>query len=63
MLSPSGFVSNRNAATIWYGGAYCQLAEGDVDSDLGLRPVINLNSNVLATGTGTSTDPYVIQTN
>ena len=28
----------------------------------GLHPVINLNANVLATGTGTSADPYVIQT-
>ena len=30
--------------------------------DIGLRPVINLKSDVLATGTGTSSDPYVIVT-
>ena len=29
----------------------------------GMRPVINLNASVTATGTGTSSDPYVIQTN
>ena len=27
------------------------------------QPVINLNANVSATGTGTSSDPYVVLTN
>ena len=34
-----------------------------VSTNRGLRPVINLNTGLLATGTGTSSDPYVIQTN
>ena len=39
---------------------YHDYIKGDAYS---LRPVINLNANVLATGTGTKTDPYVVQTN
>ena len=31
--------------------------------DANMRPVINLNANVIATGTGTSSDPYVVKTN
>ena len=29
-------------------------------SDEGIRPVINIHSDVTITGTGTMTDPYII---
>lgn len=37
-----------------------QIINNNVNSILGLRPVINLNSDVKVTGTGTETDPFII---
>jgi len=62
--SPAGFWDDGATAYVWAVGV-----NGDPDwyyiSSLkaSLRPVINLKCDVLATGTGTSSDPYVVQTN
>ena len=59
-MSPAGFSSS--SANEWHvydtGVNYYS-----VSNAISLRPVINLNSNVLATGTGTLSDSYVVKTN
>ena len=63
-MSPAGYTSSNSIAWVWrvdsdgqnyhyysYGAGYC------------LRPVINLNADIGARGTGTIDDPYVIQIN
>ena len=62
MMSPAGFYSSR-VASAWYvfsndGGTYKSYVSG---TGCGVRPVINLNANTLVTGSGTSSDPYVVQ--
>ena len=62
-MSPGGFW-NSKSAYFWecrYGGALLKTAAGQPLYNL--RPVINLNANILGTGTGTFDDPYIIQTN
>ena len=65
-MSPAGFrsSSNYNGDVVdWY---IDETGEVRTDNGLynpGLRPVINLKADVLAAGTGTKTDPYVIKTN
>ena len=59
-MSPGGVESSR--AREWYVNTSGYAITHGVDGGIGIRPVINLKSNVLATGTGTSTDPYVVQT-
>ena len=62
-MSPGGFHSSSVAVEVvitkdgWVGHNRV-----NTSSTLALLPVINLKSDVLATGTGTSSDPYVIQT-
>lgn len=61
-MSPAGYDSSSFAL------GWIAYADGSIDKfyvsyGLGLRPVINLNANVKALGTGTSSDPYVVQTN
>ena len=60
-MSPAGIYNDN--ARVWYVVTSGELAGVESNSSLGLFPVINLKSDVLATGTGTSSDPYVIQTN
>ena len=60
-MSPSGFVTG--SATVWFVNFTGSVGINYVNSSEGLRSVINLNVGTLATGTGTRTDPYVIQTN
>ena len=59
-MSPIGFY---NMAREWdfLGSGY--ITDHKVDSQNLLRAVINLNANVMALGSGTSSDPYVIQIN
>ena len=62
--SPAGFWDSGSTAYVW-----AVSDNGDPDwyyiSSLtaSLRPVINLKSDVLASGTGTTNDPYIIKTN
>ncbi len=60
-MSPAGFASTD--AYVWYINATGYVRLNYVSTSISLRPVINLKSDVLATGTGTTSDPYVIQTN
>ena len=60
-MSPAGFYSS--VAYVWRVVNAGRVFIGNVDGYDGLRPVINLNTGLLATGTGTSDDPYVVQTN
>ena len=66
-MSPAAFNSTSACAWLIYdvGSVHsaCFVSIYNVTYVSSLRPVINLNSNVTATGTGTSSDPYVIQTN
>ena len=60
LMSPAG-ANNRhaNAWSVFSGG---NLDNYYVGSDLDVRPVISLKAGILATGSGTSDDPYLIQT-
>ena len=67
-MSPSGFNVEYDSATEWFVSTNGNVGSSGLYNANGLgsvsvRPVINLKSDVLATGTGTSSDPYVIQTN
>ena len=60
-MSPGGYsCPNANVWRVGYSGSVELYIATDSRS---LRPVINLSTGALATGTGTSADPYVIQTN
>ena len=60
-MSPAGCTSV--SSRLWYVAPTASLDVETVNHYYALRPVINLNADVLATGTGTSSDPYVIKTN
>lgn len=63
LMSPAGI----NGTTIrgWVISSIGELWDYDINSQglytLYLRPVINLKMDILVTGTGTNTDPYVVQ--
>ena len=59
-MSPAGY-DNNSFAFGWAAFAGGDIAPFSVSYGLGLRPVINLNANVMALGSGISSDPYVIQ--
>ena len=59
-MSPAGFNSSARG---WQVSGSGYVSYDRVHEYYGLRPVINLNTGLLATGTGTSDDPYVVQTN
>ena len=60
-MSPNGFQPNVGRARIWYVDNEIGLDATGTRDSMVVRPVINLKADVTATGTGTSTDPYVIQ--
>jgi len=60
-MSPAGIDSTLSG--VWYVVNVGSIYIDYVHDSGSLRPVINLKSDVLATGTGTSSDPYVVQTN
>jgi len=63
-MSPSGYPYYPFAGVWATTYPLCGLGSGYVTNRSSyLRPVININGNLIATGTGTSKDPYVIQTN
>jgi len=57
-MSPAGFVSNFSS--LWYVTTSGGIDNNSVSTTLRLRPVIILNADTLATGSGTSSDPFVI---
>lgn len=66
-MSPGGIDNTNGFASEWYVGGSVGVYSSRVDNpyvaNLSLRPVINLNTSVLASGTGISDDPYEVQTN
>lgn len=66
-MSPSGFGSSTGGihyANLWFMSSNGGLDPyGYADSRLDFHLVINLSSNVVASGTGTSSNPYLIQIN
>ena len=59
-MSPAGF-STTNTSDAWAVHEDGLFKNRGVILKIKLRPVINLESNIQATGTGTSTDPFIIQ--
>jgi len=60
-MSPAGVSSTYTG--LWSIGSNGSFNNHMISGFRALRPVINLNANVEVTGTGTSSDPYVVQTN
>lgn len=67
-MSPAGF--SNNFANVWLidfgNSALGTFSEGSisysyVSASIGVRPVINFKADTLVTGSGTSSDPYVVQ--
>ena len=61
LMSPAG-AFNGNAALAWSVSPAGYINYFSVDSGRVVRPVISLKAGLLATGSGTSDDPYLIQT-
>ena len=60
-MSPAGINSEAEVWRIVSGGEIHRIR---ANSGMHyLSPVINLKSDVIATGSGTNADPYIIQTN
>ena len=63
MTSPGGY--NPYDFTFWYASVFTVNIVGGFDDEAtnynyGLRPVINIRSDVTITGSGTMSDPYII---
>ena len=61
-MSPAGFSVN-NYAYDWFFDYAGIVSVNGVTAERSLRPVINLSSNTLVTGTGEKNNPYVVKTN
>ena len=60
-MSPSVFLVNRATSDVWYVNSTGYLFAPSPSSAYGVRPVVNLSSDVLySSGTGTEEDPYKI---
>ena len=57
-MSPAGFSGSTSG--VWYVTATGNFNVSGVDNTGAVRPVIILNADTLATGSGTSSDPFVI---
>ena len=57
-MSPAGFSGSYSSVWNVFTTGYINL--NSVDNSLRLRPVLNLTADALATGSGTSSDPFVI---
>ena len=57
-MSPCSFGGSR--AGVFYVYSNGQLGNGSVNITRGVRPVINLSADVKVTGSGTSSDPFVV---
>ena len=58
-MSPAGYTGSLSA--VWFIGNSGSIFNDRVDaSPIAVRPVLNIKADVSVTGTGTSTDPYVI---
>ena len=59
-MTPSSVSANGIGNLFIVAGSTYSLSVNDVYADRGVRPVINLRADVTLTGTGTSTDPYLV---
>ena len=59
-MSPSYFNASSNIAFVFMITSNGYFGYGNVDSEDGVRPVINLKYDTKFTGTGTTSDPYVV---
>ena len=59
-MSPSYFNASSSYAWVFYVYSTGRLGNYNVDGSLGVRPAINIASNVTITGSGTISDPYVV---
>ena len=61
-ISPSVFYNSNSSAFVFYIDVYGQSQNyfGDANITYGVRPVINLKGSLTLSGSGTSTDPYVV---
>jgi len=62
-MTPAAGVGWENLPCAWVVGSDGTIYTDSVYYDGSVRPVINLKSDVLATGSGTTSDPYFIITN
>ena len=61
VMSPSSFHADTSIALVWYVNSTGSLTNTYSAAASGVRPVVNLRSDVLYSGgTGTESDPYVI---
>ena len=58
MMSLAGFYTSANA---WLVHAVGSINTSNVNTTFGVRPVLNLSADTLASGSGTSSDPYVVK--
>ena len=61
MMSPAGFYNNKNYASAWTVISDGYTLNIIVNLTYGVRPVLNLSADTLASGSGTSSDPYVVK--
>ena len=61
MMSPAGFYTYNDYARAWGVVSAGRTGDFHVASNYGVRPVINLSADTLVTGSGTSSDPYVVK--
>ena len=60
-MSPSGFYSNYASADVWIVTSTGHLTDNNSSSANGVRPVLNLNSDVLVSGgIGTEDNPFTV---
>jgi len=59
-ITPSRYDGINNATFNFTVNEQGRVSNGWTTSAFGLRPVINLSSNVKITGSGTLSDPYVV---
>ena len=60
LMSPCQYNEPYDSAVNFFVDSAGYLSYGNVNADRGIRPVINLKEDVTITGSGTTTDPYVV---
>ena len=61
MMSPAGFITNNYSAYAWYVDSVGNSNGSHVTNSNGVRPVLNLSADTLVSGSGTSSDPYIVK--
>ena len=65
MMSPAGLYNNGSTdiAIVWYVYRDGNIKNTSVNNTSGVRPVLNLSADTLVSGSGTSSDPYIVKLN